>query len=67
MIDVKLYIALGTPLRELERDMILGTLDYFDGNKIETARALQISLKTLYNKLNRYTGQQLRREKAMGL
>jgi len=43
------------PLEELERRAILGALDRFGNNKTHTARALGISLKTLHNKLKRYT------------
>jgi len=47
-------ISVGTPLEEVERRHILSTLAYFEGDKNETADALGISLKTLYNKLNKY-------------
>ena len=33
---------------------LLATLEHFDGNKQETADALGVSLKTLYNRLNAY-------------
>lgn len=42
------------PLRESERLIIQNALIIFSGNKVKTAQALGISLKTLYNKLNRY-------------
>ncbi|MFC2075243.1 helix-turn-helix domain-containing protein, partial [Bdellovibrionota bacterium] len=42
------------PLDEVEKGHILRTLDYFKGNKTKTAKALGITIKTLYNKLNRY-------------
>lgn len=42
------------PLAEVEMDHILKTLAYLEGNKTKTAKALQISLKSLYNKLNAY-------------
>nr|WP_231734027.1 sigma-54 dependent transcriptional regulator [Calycomorphotria hydatis] len=41
-------------LRDIERDVILQTLDKYDGDKPATAKALGIALKTLYNKLNQY-------------
>jgi len=47
-------IGVGTPLEEVERRHILSTLAHFEGDKNETADALGISLKTLYNKLNKY-------------
>ena len=47
-------LKVGCPLAEAERRLILATLDEHGGNKEKTAKALGISLKTLYNKLNRY-------------
>jgi DNA-binding NtrC family response regulator len=44
----------GTPLAEIERQMIFRTLDKTGNNKTKTALLLQISLKTLHNKLNSY-------------
>ncbi|MBN1115540.1 MAG: sigma-54-dependent Fis family transcriptional regulator [Oligoflexia bacterium] len=41
-------------LADIEREHILGSLQYFNSNKSKTASALGITLKTLYNKLNRY-------------
>jgi DNA-binding NtrC family response regulator len=49
-----LQIAVGSRLRDVERTLIEATLEYFSGNKRETADALGCSLKTLYNKLNGY-------------
>ena len=42
-------------LKQAERSLIEATLQYFEGNKTQTAVALGCSLKTLYNKLNGYT------------
>jgi len=47
-------LSLGMPLREVEREYILGSLRRNKGNKSRTAEILGISEKTLYNKLNRY-------------
>ena len=47
-------ISVGTPLEEVERRHILSTLAHFEEDKNQTAEALGISLKTLYNKLNKY-------------
>ena len=44
----------GTPLADVQREIILATLKHFDGNKRVTAAALEISLKTLYNRLKEY-------------
>jgi DNA-binding NtrC family response regulator len=47
-------VALGQPLREVEKEYILASLRRNGGNKARTAEILGISEKTLYNKLNRY-------------
>ncbi len=47
-------LPVGTPLREIERQMILRTLDKTANNKTRAAQLLSISLKTLHNKLNDY-------------
>ena len=46
----------GLPLREIEKEYILATLNRLQNNKARTAQALGISEKTLYNKLYRYSG-----------
>jgi len=51
-----LTVAVGTPLADVERTLILATLDKFGGHKEKTAAALGISLKTLYNRMKAYTG-----------
>jgi two-component system response regulator AtoC len=48
-------VGVGTSLAEAERTIILSTLDAFAGDKKRTARALGVSLKTLYNRLNAYS------------
>jgi DNA-binding NtrC family response regulator len=52
--DASMRIAIGTTIAEVERRLILATLNDQGGNKERTARTLGISLKTLYNKLKRY-------------
>lgn len=47
-------LALGTQLAEIEKEVILRTLDQTNNNKTHTAKILGISLKTLHNKLNQY-------------
>jgi DNA-binding NtrC family response regulator len=42
------------PLKVVEQQMILRALDHFDGDKTKAASALQVSVKTLYNKLKSY-------------
>ncbi|HEX3557860.1 MAG TPA: sigma-54 dependent transcriptional regulator [Pyrinomonadaceae bacterium] len=47
-------LPVGTPIEEVERRMILRTLQKTDNNKTRAAELLQISLKTLHNKLRHY-------------
>ncbi|MBL8150689.1 MAG: sigma-54-dependent Fis family transcriptional regulator [Blastocatellia bacterium] len=49
-----IMLPIGTPLEEVERQVILNTLLKTDNNKTRTAEILQISLKTLHNKLKAY-------------
>lgn len=44
----------GVSLEEIEKAAIINTLEENGGNKTETAQELGISLKTLYNKLDKY-------------
>jgi DNA-binding NtrC family response regulator len=50
----RLDIRVGSRIYDMERSLIEGTLEYFQGNKRRAAEALGCSLKTLYNKLNGY-------------
>jgi two-component system response regulator AtoC len=47
-------MRVGTPIAEMERRLILATLDQCEGDKKKAADVLKISLKTLYNRLNEY-------------
>lgn len=49
-----LSIPVGVPLEEVERQVIMYTLVKTDNNKTRAAEMLQISLKTLHNKLKAY-------------
>jgi two-component system response regulator AtoC len=49
-----LAMRVGTSIPEMERRLILATLDQCDGDKKKAAEILKISLKTLYNRLNEY-------------
>jgi len=49
-IEFKPEVSLG----EIEKVYILSALDYFKGNKTQTAKSLGVSVKTLYNKLYMY-------------
>jgi DNA-binding NtrC family response regulator len=50
----RLLFRPGTRIAEVEKALIVATLDHFDQDKKRTAEALGISLKTLYNRLNEY-------------
>ncbi len=49
-----LHFQVGTSIAEVERRLIMATLDLHGGNKRKTADVLGVSLKTLYNRLNTY-------------
>ncbi len=49
-----LTIPVGLPIEEVEKEVILKTLEVTKGNKTRAAEMLKISLKTLHNKLKRY-------------
>ena len=44
----------GMTLAEIEKQAILDTLDWHNGNKARTARELGISEKSVYNKMRRH-------------
>lgn len=46
----------GSSIEEVERNLILATLEHFTGDKKQAAECLGISLKTLYNRLNDIKG-----------
>jgi two-component system, NtrC family, response regulator HydG len=47
-------IAFGKTVEDVERELILTTLEHLDGDKKAAADTLGLSLKTLYNRLNSY-------------
>jgi two-component system, NtrC family, response regulator AtoC len=47
-------VKIGTPIADVERELILATLRQCDGNKARAAELLGVSLKTLYNRLGTY-------------
>lgn len=49
-----LLIPVGLPIDEVEKEVILKTLQVTKGNKTRAAEILRISLKTLHNKLKKY-------------
>ena len=52
--DAHESIPQGMTLKDLEQQAIIETLDHNEGKKVETAKQLGISVKTLYNKLEAY-------------
>ncbi|VTU41227.1 Regulatory protein LuxO [Variovorax sp. PBS-H4] len=50
----ELSIRVGTPLAEVERQIILATFEFCGQHKERTAALLGISMKTLYNRLKEY-------------
>ena len=53
-VEDTITLPVGTPIEEVERQMIMRTLQKTDNNKTRAAELLQISLKTLHNKLRLY-------------
>ena len=51
-----LNLKVGTSVAEAERRLILATLEQLGNDKKKAAEILQISLKTLYNRINQYRG-----------
>jgi len=49
-----LSIRVGSTIEEVERRLILATLEELGGDKRKAAKTLGVSLKTLYNRLNVY-------------
>ncbi len=47
-------VPIGISIAEMERELILGTVNAFGGQKEKAAETLGISLKTLYNRLRDY-------------
>ncbi len=47
-------LPVGTSLEEMERKMIVATLEHFDGHRVRTAEALGIGVRTLSGKLRSY-------------
>ncbi len=52
--DRAIAALVGTPIAEIERRLVLASLDHCAGNKTRAARLLGIGLKTLYRKLEAY-------------
>jgi len=52
--DACLRVRIGSSIAQVERQLILATLDRYDGSRERTAEVLGISLKTLYNRMREY-------------
>jgi len=50
----RITVTVGTSLDDAERALILTTLDAVEGSRVQAAKILGISLKTLYNRLHAY-------------
>lgn len=50
-------VHVGQSIADVERQLILATLDETGGNKEKSATILGLSLKTLYNRLNQYASE----------
>ncbi len=53
-----LTVDIGTSVAEVERNLIFATLDQCGGRKEKAANILGVSMKTLYNRLRKYEGQE---------
>ncbi|HVK99056.1 MAG TPA: sigma-54 dependent transcriptional regulator, partial [Dongiaceae bacterium] len=51
-------VRVGSSIADVERRLILATLEQYDGNKETAAEVLGISLKTLYNRLHDYKAEE---------
>jgi DNA-binding NtrC family response regulator len=49
-----LQVKVGTSIAEVERRLIMATLEQCDGDKKKAAHVLGVSVKTLYNRLNEF-------------
>lgn len=50
----QIEFRLGQTMEEVEKHFLFHTISYVDGNKTKAAKLLDISLKTLHNKLAKY-------------
>ena len=52
--DGSVRFRVGMTFEDIEREMLLKTLAYYNNNKRQAARSLGITAKTIYNRLLRY-------------
>ena len=57
----RVTVKIGTPVAEMERRLILATLEHCGGRREQAAELLGISPKTLYNRLREYERPRARR------
>ena len=50
---------IGSPIRAIERDLVLETLTHTHGNRTMSARLLGVSVRTLRNKITEYSAEGL--------
>ena len=50
------HVAVGTTIHDMEKRLIMSTLESVEGNRTKAASLLGISIRTLRNKLNEYSG-----------
>ena len=50
------HSAVGTTIHDMEKSLIFSTLEHVSGNRTRAASLLGISIRTLRNKLNEYSG-----------
>ena len=53
-LETEAALPVGSSLEEVERQMILATLEHYEGHRAKTARALGIGVRTLSGKLRNY-------------
>ena len=49
-----LVLPVGTPMEDVEREVIRATLEHTGGNKTQAAKILGIALKTIHNKVKKF-------------
>jgi len=64
--DGSVRFRVGMTFDDIEREMLLKTLAYYNNNKRSAARALGITTKTIYNRLLRYRSQGLIDDSQLG-
>jgi DNA-binding NtrC family response regulator len=60
--SASLEIEVPSSMEQIERKAIEATLDYTSGDKTRAARLLNIGRKTIYRKLDQYSGKRVEPE-----